>query len=66
MLLKRSIVTIFAALLAFVAFANARGQSSSVVKGGTLQIDASVRRSARFAADVVDYWRWPAGTLARR
>jgi hypothetical protein len=40
MLIKLSI---FAALLAFVAFPNARGQSSSVVKVRTLQIDASVR-----------------------
>jgi hypothetical protein len=43
MLVKRSIATIFAALLAFVAFPNARGQSISVVKVRTLQIDASVR-----------------------
>jgi len=43
MLVKRSIATIFAALLAFVAFPNARGQSSSVVKLRTLQIDASAR-----------------------
>jgi len=40
---KRSIATIFAALLAFVAFPNAWGQSSSVVKIRTLQIDASAR-----------------------
>lgn len=43
MLVKRSIATIFAALLAFVAFPNARGQSSSVVKVRTLQIDAAAR-----------------------
>jgi len=41
--LKRSIVTIFAALIAFVAFADARGQSSSVVKTRTLQIDVEAR-----------------------
>jgi hypothetical protein len=39
-------VIIFAALLAFVAFADARGQSSSVVKLRTLQIDVSTRPEA--------------------
>ena len=33
----------FAALIAFVAFADARGQSSSVVKTRTLQIDVEAR-----------------------
>jgi murein DD-endopeptidase len=42
-LVKRSIATIFVALLAFVAFPNAWGQSSSVVKMRTLQIDAEAR-----------------------
>jgi hypothetical protein len=40
---KRSIATIFAALLMLVAFHNASGQSSSVVKIRTLQIDAEAR-----------------------
>ena len=43
MLVKRSIATIFAALLTFVPFPNARGQSSSVVKMRTLQIDDEAR-----------------------
>jgi hypothetical protein len=42
-LVKRSITTILAALLAFVVFPNAWGQSSTVVKIRTLQIDASAR-----------------------
>lgn len=49
-LVKRSIATIFAALLAFVAFPNAWGQSvgtrrTEIVKIRSLQIDASARPS---------------------
>lgn len=42
---RRSIATLFAALLAFVAFTNASGQSSNVVKIRSLQLDASARPS---------------------
>jgi peptidase M23-like protein len=41
--MRRSIATMFAALLVFVALANARGQSNTVVKIRTLQIDAWAR-----------------------
>ena len=40
---KQSSATIFAALLAFVAFTNTHGQNSGVVKVRTLQLDASAR-----------------------
>ena len=42
-LVKRSIAIIFVALLVFVAFPNAWGQSSSVVKKRTLQVDVEAR-----------------------